>query len=94
MAEQESKTQIVQKQIPVEKLLMHFGKSQIQLLAVEEELNQARSIIQGLQNQVNQFRKELGTIPPDVLAKARELTGAATDGEAKPAGPELVPAAS
>ena len=85
MADQESKAQIVQKQIPGEKLLMQYGKSQIQLVAAEEELNQARSIIQVLQTQIHQLREQ--------LAKG-QATGAATNGEAKPAGPELVPAAS
>lgn len=80
MAEQESKTQIVQKQIPVGKLLMQYGQSQIQLVAAEEELNQARGIIQMLQNEVTQLRTQLA-----------KNSGAATDGDGKQAGPELIP---
>ena len=91
MADQESKAQIVQKQIPVEKLLMQYGKSQIQLVAAEEELNQARAIIQSLQTQVTQMRAQLANAK---FADNPATSGAATDGEAKPAGPELVPAAS
>ena len=80
----QEKPQITQKQIPVEKLLMNYGKSQIQLVAAEEELSQARAIIEMLQNQVNQLREQ--------LAKGQAVPGAATDGEGQQAGHELVPA--
>lgn len=80
MAQEKLQTQ--QKQIPVEKLLMQYGKINIQLTVAEEELTQAQAIITMLQNQVNQLR--------EALAKAQVVPGAATDGE----GTEAAPAAS
>lgn len=84
MAEQESKAQIVQKQIPINILLMHYGKSQIQLVAAEEELNQARAIIESLQKTAIALRAEMQKQTEELQA----LKAAASETKT---GPILVP---
>lgn len=76
--------QPTQKQIPVEKLLMLYGKSQLQLTASEEETANANRIIGLLQATVNSLKSDL----EKVVAMYNELKAKHPDPE-----PQLDPGA-
>jgi len=73
---EEAGAKLVQKPIPMDKLLQLHGRTHLELLAANEQLEGARSVIDSLSKQLKATQENLGTAERELAAIKSSATQA------------------